>query len=229
MYANAHIDGEVVAALNSAGNEPFWKQAFTSVIHRIRVAAVQAGNPEPTVRETAALLDNEIVLDGLFHAAIAKSGATETEDRDIAGWLNHDWRGLDYNLQNAIREGIRNAGTSKLTVRRLRANAAPTAIGDRRGDWIDNGKLLWDTSSLPREMQETIQATAHEILEQPETGNMRIAAHRLSTAGLRIIDTIESAITAAKSLEILTAVEHERYKDDMRKWRDRIERRSEAA
>ena len=144
MYANARIDGAVVEALTIGSNDRFRKEACISAIHRTRTAAIQGRQPEPSLRETAALLDNDTVLDGLFEAAAARTAGTEFQQYGLAGrqWLHHDWRGLNQRLQNAIRDCIRHAGASRLTVRALLLSPAPTTIRDRRGNSATHNGLL---------------------------------------------------------------------------------------
>lgn len=165
VYASARIDAAVVGALTGDSNETFWQQAYTNAIYRTQIASIQGGIPEPTLRETAALLDNDTVLDGLFEAAVAKTAGTEQEHEGITSrkWLHHDWRGLSHGLRNAIRDGIREAGASNLTVRYLELSEEPTTIGNRRGDWIRDGKLLWETSRLPEAVRGSIETAIEEL------------------------------------------------------------------
>ena len=199
VYASAHIDAAVVSALSGNSNEKFRKQAYTNAIYRTRIAAIQGSVPEPSLRETAALLDNDTVLDELFEAAAAKTAGTEHEHDGINSrkWLRHDWRGLDQKLQNAIRDDIRKAGASKLNVRRLTLSGARTAIGDRREDWIRDGELLWETSQLPEHVQEAIETAVEGLSSDPERPITKVGPQQLVNARRGVIDSIENTMAAA--------------------------------
>ena len=222
VYASAHIDAAVVSALSRNSNEKFWKQAYTNAIYRTRIAAIQGSVPEPSLRETAALLDNGTVLDGLFEAAAAKTAETEHEHDGINSrkWLHHDWHGLDQELRNTIRDDIRQAGASKLTVRCLALSAAPTAIGDRRGEWIRDGRLLWETSQLPEYVQGAIETAVEELFSDPERPTTNVGPQQVVNARRGVIDSIDNAMAAANALGLLNTSERERWKDDIRKWRE---------
>lgn len=221
VYASARIDAAVVGALTRNGNEKFWQQAYTNAIYRTRIASIQGGIPEPTLRETAALLDNDTVLDGLFEAAVAKTAGTEQEHEGITSrkWLHHDWRGLNHGLRNTIRDGIREAGASNLTVRNLKLSRAPTAIGDRRGDWFRDGELLWETSRLPEAAQGAIETAVEELSSDPERPGTNVGTRKLVNARRDVIDSIDNAMAAADALGLLNTYERERWKDDVGRWR----------
>ena len=159
-YINAQIDAAAVTAINNS-SDPFWNQAYTNAIHRTRLAVMQAGNPEPNLRETAALLANDTLLERTVTAATARTAGTpdEADGQSSSYWLRHDWLGLDHNLRNAIREGIRNTANSKLTIQCLERPGPPTPIGDRDKDWMRGRELLWDTGTLPEHVQKAIRET----------------------------------------------------------------------
>ena len=79
LYEDAQIDAAVITALKDSTNAPFWHQAYGSAIRRIRSISMLAGNGEPSLREIAALLDNDTVLEALVQTGTARSGETEPE------------------------------------------------------------------------------------------------------------------------------------------------------
>ena len=132
IYENAYLDAAVVNGLFGKSREPFWQQAYTSVIRWIRTAAEVNGTREPDLREIAALALDDEKLNALIeqtaeHAGAkpkpaesgrpaprARAGAPKTDEetarhigREVRRWYEHDWCGLDPRLRKSIAEGLR--------------------------------------------------------------------------------------------------------------------------
>ena len=101
---------------------------------------------------------------------------------------------------NAIRDGIRQAGATSLTVRCLALSPAPAPTGDRRGDRILDGQRLWDTSDLPGPVQDAIQAAGEELFGHPEDRDGNIESQRLVNARRGTDESIDNAMSAASTL-----------------------------
>ena len=205
LYIDARIDGNVVQALSQGTGEPFWDQAYTNTIYRIRLAARQTGSPEPTLEEIPALLVNDTVLDGLFEAAAARTAGTELEHDGLANreWLRYDWRGLSPELRNAITEGFRAAARTRIP---MNGTGNKATVTTRREPWTCEGKLVADTDGLPSEIRAAIERAMAQVLplDNEDAPKIEIDSHRLRKTAAGILDTIDNAVAAGAALGIIT-------------------------
>lgn len=236
LYEDAQIDAAVIRALNGSANAPFWRQAYGSAIHRIRSMSILAGNGEPSLREIAALLDSDTVLEALVHAGAARSNESERKhDSHInQSRLVNDWRPMDHELQNHIVEGIRLTAARRL---RLTGQTGTPTIGDRRGPWLHDARLRWDISRLPAHIQKAVHEVVHQL------HGTACAAERTTPAGTgpseetpgaendinddlrrNIINVIENGTIAASCLWAITVDESRQLKDQIAEWRARLRR-----
>ncbi len=165
LYDNARIDAAIVNQVNEKEYQPFWLQAYASAIRRTRSISLLAGNREPDLRETAALIGDDTVLETLVHAGAIRTRNTEREQDSRAnqGWLETEWRPMDHNLRNQIAEGIRRAAETRLTVTDTTGAAGAQTIGERQGAWLHDGQLLWDISRLPARARAAIEDAVEEM------------------------------------------------------------------
>ena len=198
-------------ALNNAhrlpgAQEPFWMAAYSDTFYHIGLAALHAGQSEPDLREMATLLDNETALEELFEAAAARTAGTRDEQngRKSLEWLHEVWRGIGPELQEAIREGIREGAGTK---------------GPARGQRHDGQRR--ERANKPR-AERARNATAATSGDE-EGGRPRTENRELTRARHELIDAIEKTISAAGALGIVTATEIERYADEIRGWRRSID------
>ena len=192
LYEDAYFDAAVVNSLVEKLDEPFWQQAYTSVIRWIRIAAELAGTEEPDLRRIAALAADDGKLKELVEKAFEKCGdhtvglpgikrpavgprdeereLREHTARNLRRWHNEEWSNLHPKLRRSITEGLHLTAHSDLVVypRNGTVNGEGVPIGERRGPWKD-----WNEGTLPLRIAGSIQkATAklrgetNEILER---------------------------------------------------------------
>ncbi len=165
LYENARIDAAIVSEVNETEHQPFLLQTYASAIRRTRSISLLAGNGEPDLRETAALIGDDAALEALVHSGAIRTRNTEREQdsRTNQGWLQMQWRAMDHNLRNRIAEGIRRTAESSLTVTDTAGAAGAQTIGERQGAWLQNGRLRWDISQLPARARAAIEDTVDEM------------------------------------------------------------------
>ena len=155
----------MVHQFNEKEYQPFWLQAYASAIRNTRSISQLAGNGEPNLRETAALIGDNTALEALVHSGAIRTRNTEREQdsRTNQGWLEMQWRPMDHNLRNQIAEGIRRAAETSLTVTDTTGEAGTQTIGKRQGAWLHHGRLLWDISQLPARARAAIEDAVDEM------------------------------------------------------------------
>ena len=239
LYEDAQIDAAAITAFNGSANAPFWRQAHGSAIRRIRSMSMLAGNGEPSLREAAALLDNDTVLEALVQAGAARIGETEREheNRINQGWLKNDWRAMDHGLRNRIVEGIRLTAASRLTLIGPTNKKGTPTVGERRGPWLHDGQLRWNVSRLPAHIRKAVHKVVHQLhgtawagkqTTPAETGppEEALAAENEGNDDLRrnIINVIANAAVAASCLCAITVEESQQLKNQIAEWRARLRR-----
>ncbi|MCY4637927.1 MAG: hypothetical protein OXG04_26115 [Acidobacteria bacterium] len=165
LYENARIDAAIVNEVNEKEYQPFWLQAYASAIRRTRSISLLAGNGEPDLRETAALIGDNTALEALVHSGAIRTRKTEREQDSRANqnWLETEWRPMDYNLRNQIAERIPRAAETSLTVTDTTGAAGAQTIGERQGAWLHDGRILWDISQLPARARAAIEDAVDEM------------------------------------------------------------------
>ena len=118
--AVALLDGYVVNALAGPDLQPFWAQAYGSVIRRVRDAHRLAGEAPPTIDSIAWLVCRPEALAALVARGVGARRAADPDCVDLARWHSRDWLALDAGLRSAIATGL------------TAAAAAPAASGLRR-------------------------------------------------------------------------------------------------
>ena len=228
LYEDAQIDAAVVTALNDSENAPFWRQAYGSAIRRIRSMSILAGNGEPSLREVAALLDNDTVLEALAQAGAARSGETERErDSHVnQDWLENEWRPMDHGLRNHVVEGIRPTAASRLTVTGPTGETGAPTIGERRGPWLHDGRLRWDIYRLPTQIRAPIGKVIEELNPAAPSAKRAMQAESNPMDSLRpnMLNMTQYAVTVAYSLNAITLDEGLRLKNQIAEWRARLPR-----
>ena len=167
LYKDAYFDAAVVNSLVEKLDEPFWQQAYTSVIRWIRIAAELAGTEEPDLRRIAALAADDGKLKKLVEKAFEKCGdhtvglpgvkrpavgprneereLREHTARNLRRWHSQEWSSLHPKLRRSITEGLHLAAHSDVVVypRNGTVNGEGVPIGERRGPWKD-----WNQETL---------------------------------------------------------------------------------
>jgi len=230
LYEDARIDAGIVAAVTGVPEAPFWRQMYTGAIHRARSVAILTGNGEPSLEEAGALLDNNAVLEALVKAGTATNPDSDDDRSNYMNqeWLRNDWQRMDRNLRHHIADSIRRTAASRLEITEAEPAAPATRIGERRGRWLDNGRLRWNISRLPATIKAAILNTVDElnhVTDMAETAEPGLPERNdpMNPVRLDVLTAIEKAAVAASSLRAITLSESTDLKNKIAEWRARLQ------
>lgn len=244
LYEDARIDAVVVSMFDSPASppEPFWISAYTNTIRRVRSLALLSGAPAPPLREVAALILNDPVLDGMAEAgarrAVAGDEVQGFRAQENRRWLYCQWCELGAQRRGAIAGRIAAAAACPLAVVPA-AGGDSVAVGDLVGPWLDGGRLLWNLDGLPDPVRREITSVAAEFFRlrcgSELSSKVKVRRRREEspavvsdgpTDALRehLIQTIASAGEAAVGYEAISVAEGRRLAADVAVWSARLGR-----
>ena len=161
LYENARIDAAIVSEVNETEHQPFLLQTYASAIRRTRSISLLAGNGEPDLRETAALIgDDAVEASSLRRNQDAEHNASRTAAQPSGLQMRGGPR--DHNCATGSPRDTANSEPS-LPVTETAGAAGAQTIGERQGAWLQDGRLRWDISQLPARTRAAIENAVDEM------------------------------------------------------------------
>ena len=164
-FETAYLDAATVNALAGKPSDPFWQQAYTSLIWKVRTAVRLASGKEGDLHRVLEVARDPDRLEALIDH-VRETGTTDRQaetGRDthaVIHWYHCDWNELDARLQRSLLDGLAAVAAMDVTVDPATGSgkASPVRLARRTGPWRE-----WNPDSLPANARDAIERARREL------------------------------------------------------------------